>query len=59
MEQVSEPNTDSCLTAKELKNAGIRKRIGASESGNLCHKVTLYGVVRAKNAVVSLTELPF
>ena len=30
------------LTAKELKDAGIRNRTGASGTGNFCHKVILY-----------------
>ena len=42
MEKVSEPDTDSCLTVKELNGAGISNRTGASGTGNFRHKVTSY-----------------
>lgn len=42
MEKVSESDTNNCLTAEELKNAGTGKRIGASGFCNSHHKLVLY-----------------
>jgi hypothetical protein len=52
MEKVSEPDTDSCLTAKELKKAGISNRTGASGIDNFFHKVNLMRVVLFKYSCI-------
>ncbi len=42
MGKVSESDTNSCLRAKELNDAEIMNRTGASGTGNFRHKVIPY-----------------
>ncbi len=60
MEKVSEPDTNSCLTAKKLKITGIRERIVVSEFGNFTINFNLMRVVPiswGKNIVASYKNL--
>ncbi len=58
MGKVSESNTNSCLAAKELKDAVIRNKTGTSGTGNFPHKIYLMRGTVSKISCIDLKTFP-
>jgi len=54
MGKVSESNTNNCLAAKELKDAGIRDRTGAFGADNFPIKLSLMRGTASKISCIDL-----